>query len=334
MKKVYLILMIVGTLFACSKDDEPVKSSLASIDDFKIEFKDVDAKAVQTEGLGTENITVSVPFGTDLKAKVTVKVSEKATIVPVSGTEITFVDGKSQDFVVTAEDGTAKTYKVTVNVRGEVGSGTKLKKLMQDGGGIFPTVTYDFTYNDANLVSGYTETEGEKASVYVLKYDSKNQVIEKENTTDKVVVKYTYNDKGQIASGEEKKDGKLLFSYVYEYNDKGHLSKLTRKEEGKDDYVQSFEYKDGNVVKHKIVNDTYEATFDDKNNPFIGIFPSAYGKILVGNYRTISVNQNNFVTKTGADAALTYEYNKDNYPVSYSYTVFGFATIKVTFEYF
>ncbi len=335
MKKIYLILMVAVTLFACSKDEEPTKSSLASIDDLKIEFKDVDVKAVQMEGLGTENITVSVPFGTDLKAMVTVKVSEKATVVPASKTEVTFVDGKAQDFVVTAEDGTVKTYKVTVNVRGEVGSGTKLKKITKEDGLYGSTTTYDFTYNEANLVSGYTQTEPEKVTEYVFKYNAKNQITEKEDKTDNIVVYYTYNDKGQIVSAEEKKQRKLLFSYVYEYNENGLLSKLTRKQEGQNDYVQSFEYDGQNVVAHKIANDTYNATFDDKNNPFIGIFPNAYGKILAGNYRVISVNKNNFITKTGADEALVYEYNTDNYPVSYSYSIFnGFAAITVSFEYF
>ncbi len=333
MKKVYLILMIVGTLFACSKD-EPVKSSLASIDDFKIEFKDVDAKEVHMEGLGTENITVSVPFGADLKGKVTVIVSQKATVTPVSGTEVTFVDGVAQDFVVKAEDGTVKIYKVTVNVRGEVGSGTKLKKFKEDGGGVYPVVTYEFTYNEANLVSGYTRTESEEKE-YVFKYDAKNQIISKENAADKEVVTYSYNDEGQIASAEEKRDGELITSYMYEYDDKGHLVKLTATKDG-NDYIQEFEYKGNNVITHKIGKyQKYEATFDDKNNPFIGIFPSAYGKILAGNYANMSVNQNNIITRTGADEELKYEYNKDNYPVSYSYTIFaGSVSIVVTFEYF
>ncbi|MBS9767708.1 MAG: hypothetical protein KGV44_09250 [Flavobacteriaceae bacterium] len=334
MKKICLFLMIVGALFACSDDEEPRKSSLASIEDLKIEFKGIDAKAVQMDGVGTENITVSVPFGTDLKAVTTIKVSAKATVKPQSGTEITFVDGKPQKFVVTAEDNTVKEYTVTVNVRGEVGSGTKLKKVVKEDGLDGSTTTYAFTYNDADLVAGYTQTKGGKEKVFVLGYNEKNQIISKKNTTDKVEVTYAYNEKGQIISAEEKKEGKLEFSYVYEYNESGLLVKLTRKDKENDNYVQEFGYDGDNVVSHKIANDTYEATYDDKNNPFIGIYPNAYGKILAGNYKVISVNKNNFITKTGADAELVYEYNTDNFPVSYSYTVWGFATIKVTFEYF
>ncbi len=338
MKKIYLILglIVAGTFFSCSNDgDDPVvKSSLASISEFSIDFQGVKKGGVITEGLGTENITVSVPFGTNLTAKTNIKVSKGATVEPKSGTEVTFEDGKAKDFVVTAEDGTKKTYKVNVKVRPEVGSGTKLKKFTEENGLYGKTTTYEFSYNDSNLVSNYTETEGSKSKKYILKYNSKNQITEKENTTDKIVVSYVYDDKGLIVSAEEKKEGELLFSYVYEYNSDGDLSKLTRKQEGEDDYIQTFEYEEGNVVKHKIAKDVYSSTFDKKHNPFIGIFPKSYGKILVGNFKVMSVNKNNFITKTGADAELVYEYNTDDFPVNYSYTVFGFATIKVTFEYF
>lgn len=339
MKRIYAILTFVlalGTMVSCSKEEAP-KSSLNSITEFLISFDattGVTADDIQYQATGTE-INITVPYGTGLTGVTSaIKIPEKATILPASGTKINFEDGVAKQFVVTAEDGTQKTYNVTVTTRGEVGSGTKLKKLIEENGLYATTTTYDFTYNDANLVSKYNKTEGENVKEFVFKYNSKNQISEKENKTDNVVVTYAYNDQNQIISAEEKKEGELTFSYVYEYNNEGYMSKITRKQEGEDDFVQTFEYDGKNVTKHKIVNDTYVSTFDDKNNPFIGIFPNAYGKILAGNYRVISVNENNFITKTGADAELVYEYNTDNYPLSYSYVVFGFATIKVTFEYF
>ncbi len=324
MKKVYLILMVIGTLFACSKD-EPVKSSLASIDDFKIEFKDVDAKAVQTEGLGTENITVSVPFGTDLKAKVILKVSEKATVVPVSGTEITFVDGKSQDFVVTAEDGTAKTYKVTVNVSPEVGSGTKVKSISIDQG--WAVDKFEFTYNDkTNFVATYTSY----GTTDTYTYDTKNQITEKKN--DKIITTYKYEN-GLIVSAEEKnvEDSKLKKTYKYEYvNDK--LSKIeTTNVETKKTTVEKFEINDkDNTVTYTTGNEEYKNEFDDKKNPMKGIYPTAFSKISAGK-GFVSVNTNN-VLKSGI-VEYKYVYNKANYPESVSYEIWGMA-VKVEYKYF
>ncbi len=324
MKKVYLILMIVGTLFACSKDDEPTKSSLASIDDLKIEFKDVDAKAVQMEGLGTENITVSVPFGTDLKGKVTVKVSQKATVTPVSGTEVTFVDGKAQDFVVKAEDGTVKIYKVTVNVRGEVGSGTKVKSISIDQG--WAVDKFEFTYNDkTNFVTTYTSY----GTTDTYTYDAKNQITEKKN--DKTITTYKYKD-GLIVSAEEKnvKDSKLKYSYKYEYaNDK--LVKIERTDSENKTTVQKFKIDDkGNTVSYTTGTQEFENEFDAKKNPMKGIYPTAFSKISAGK-GLVSVNMNN-VIKSGI-VEYKYVYNKADYPESASYEIWGMA-VKVEYKYF
>ncbi len=318
--------MIVGALFACSDDEEPVrKSSLASIEDLKIDFKGIDAKEVQMNGVGTENITVSVPFGTDLKAVTTIKVSAKATIKPQSGTEITFVDGKPQKFVVTAEDNTVKEYTVTVNVRGEVGSGTKLKSITIDQG--WAKDVFAFTYNDeTNFVA--TSTAYEETFTYI--YDSKNQITEKKS--DKTITTYKYEN-GLIVSAEQKtvKDSKLSKTYKYEYTN-GNLSKVETTN-AKDNKVTIETYKvddKGNTVTYASGSEEYKNEFDDKKNPMKGIFPTAYSKIRVGK-GLASVNTNN-VSKSGI-LEYQYNYNKADYPESATFEMWG-AKMTVEYKYF
>ncbi len=327
MKKIYLLFVIIGTFFACSDNDEPAKLSLASIDNLEIAFEGIDAKEIQMEGLGTEDIKVSVPFGTNLKALTTIKVSAKATVEPQSGTEITFIDGTSQNFVVTAEDGTQKTYRVTVIIRGEVGSGTKLKSIIIDQG--WAKDVFAFTYNEeTNFVA--TATEYEETFTYV--YDSKNQITEKKS--DKTIITYKYED-GLIVSAEQKEveggDAKLKKSYKYEYAN-GNLSKVETTN-AKDNKVTIETYKvddKGNTIVYTSGSEEFKNEFDDKKNPMKGIFPAAYSKIRVGKGFQ-SVNTNN-VVKSGI-MEYKYVYNKSDYPESVSYEIWGMP-ITVEYKYF
>lgn len=335
MKKIYLFFYVCIAFFAitsCSdSNNEPVLSSLNSITSFKINFEGLYDKDI-TYNLGND-INISVPYKTSLSSLIpTIAISENATILPASGTAINFIDGKPVPFTVTAQDGTKKVYNVTITIRGEVGSGSRLKTYRRnDAWGTDATITY--TYSNANFVTEISTATGSETTVFNLIYDAKNQVIEYKSEDGKDSTIYTYNDKGQIESSEQTLDGTLTYATTYTYSDNGELisRKRINKTDNKEDEI-TYEYTNGNVTKEVRFNQPFEATYDDKNNPFKGIYPVAYAAINSG---IESVTQNNPVTMTGADGEITYTYNTDNYPLTSSYTYFdGLATIEKTFTYY
>ena len=337
MKKIFSILTLFVTLVAitsCSEDDNtPALSSLNSITSFKINFEGVNEDEI-TYDLGNE-ITVSVPFKTELKGlKPIIEVSENATVSPASGEAVDFEDGVAKPFVVTAEDETTKTYNVTINVRAEVGSGTQLKSVEKDDS-IFGVSTTTYEYTSSNFVSKYSFTEEGNTTEFVYLYDDKNQITELKNETDNLTTAYTYNADGQITGATTKKeDDTLVYTYTYTYNAEGQLEKTVRVDEqdaNQAETVYTFTYDNGNVIKETVGNEEYEATYDDKNNPFKGIYPAAYAAIQVG---IESVGMNNPNTGTFADAGtVAYTYNTDDYPLTLKYTYFGFANVTKTFTY-
>ena len=338
MKKFFSILTVFLTLavttVSCSSDDDaPIESSLATITDFSIAIDGVNADDIVYD-LGT-NIIITVPFGTSLTAVTpTITVSENATVSPVSGAAISFVDGEAKTFTVTAEDEvTTKEYTVTINVRGEVGSGSKLETyVLADLFGENSTTTY--TYNEANFVSEYTEEQDDfdtiTTTVYTLVYNDKNQVVEKTAADESTV--YTY-DNGQIVKGEYKSEDKLVYTYDYAYNANGDLTSEKRTNHTDEDAITEvlFTIVDGNVTLETRFGDDYTAAYDASNNPFKGLYPAAFAAINVG---IATVNTNNPISGTLADDVVTYEYNTENYPTKASYTYFGgFATVEKTFTY-
>lgn len=344
MKRMYQLLFLFiafATITSCTKEDEkpPTKSSLNSIESFKITFEGLkDADVIQKkEG---NNISFSVPYKTNIKGlKPVITISDKATISPKSGEAVDFVDGVAKSFTVTAEDGAKKVYKVTITVRGEVGSGSKLKTFRSNfswGEDILTT----YKYSSSNFIEEYSVKVGKKVTVYKVVYNPKNQVVEKKSEANKESTSYKYNEKNQIVSASYKKEGKLKFSYTYTYNNAGELIKELRideqeKDEKKKKAVKEYKYKNGNVVFENIYNQEYKATYDDKNNPFIGIYPKAYAAIMVGIYGDEKTNKNNPITMTGADDKIKYTYNKDGYPLTASYTSYGgAANMQKTFTYY
>ena len=341
MKKTFSIIFafIAIALTSCSSDDDNAvqPSSLAEITDFSLTFNNVNESDINYD-LGT-NITVSVPFGTSLEDIIpNIAISEGATITPASGEQLDFVDGEAKTFTVTAEDGSVKEYTVTVNVRGEVGSGTKLKTYtrIEDYDVYALEETSSYTYDDASgFVSSYFD--GFDMVDYTLIYDDKNQVTER--THDAGRTEYTYED-GKITKAEEFEDDALKYVFTYSYNEKGLLAREERTnhqlEEPTVDDIRTFTYdNNGNVIK--FVRGTsqstiVEATYDEKNNPFKGIFPAAYAAI---NVSIDEVNTNNPVTRDEADAEIAYEYNEDDYPVSASYVYKEMvANVNKTFTYY
>lgn len=342
MKRIFstlcLFIAVAVSTVSCSSDSESA-SSLASINDFKIAIDKVDAAAI-TYNLGTA-ITVSVPYGTSLTAVVpTIAVSEKATISPASGTKVSFVQGEAKTFTVTAEDGTTKVYTVTINVRPEVGSGSKLKAYkLEDAWGENSITTYT-KYSTANFVTEFTKVVDDFGDImtntYTLLYNDKNEVIEKKSETAKESTVYTYNSAGQITTAVYKKNSVLIYTYAYVYNEAGNLSSEKRTDHTKKDEVSEVKFTivNGNVTEQQIGAEVFVAAYDSKNNPFKGIFPAAYAAINAG---IQGVNTNNPLTGTLADSGteVKYQYNTDNYPLSASYTYFdGLATVLKTYTYY
>ncbi|GGF72279.1 hypothetical protein GCM10011397_13930 [Wenyingzhuangia marina] len=332
-----MFIAVAITTISCSSDDEVIPpSTLATITDFTLSIDGLSADDIVYD-LGT-NITVAVPYGTSLIGVVpNITLSNGATISPASGEEITFVDGEPTTFTVTAEDGTTtKEYTVTVNVSNvdTTSSGTKLKTYeIADLYGENSITTY--IYNDFNLVSEYTKKQDDwgdiTTTVYTLVYNDNNQVIEKKSTTQSTI--YTYeNDK--IIKAVYKVDDVLTYTYDYSYNEAGDLTKEKRTDHTDEDSVTEvlFTLVDGNVTVENRFGSDYTASYDDKNNPFKGMYPAAYAAINVG---IQSVSTNNPVSGTLADDTVTYVYNSDSYPLGASYTYFeGAATVKKTYTYY
>ena len=339
MRKIYsiLCLFIAVATVSCSSDDDDILSTLNNINTFQINFENLSADDVIYD-LGN-NITVSVPFGTNLNDLVaTIGVSESATILPASGEAVTYTDGEPKVFTVTAQDGvTTKQYTVTINVRGEVGSGSRLKTYtLADAWGENSVTTY--TYAETNFVNSFTKEEDDWGTListtYTLVYNDKNQVIEKKAEANKESTVYEYNTNGQIVKGILKVDNLLTYTYNYTYNVAGDLISEKRTDHTDSDAVTEILYtiENGNVLIENKYGDDYVATYDTKNNPFKGIYPAAYAAISVG---IQSVNTNNPITGTIADAAITYEYNASNYPLKSTYTYFeGLAEVVKTFTYY
>lgn len=341
MKRIFSILSVflavaITTVSCSSSDDSPTLSSLATITDFTVAIDGVSADDI-TYDLGT-NITVSVPFGTSLTAVVpTISVSENATVSPVSGSEVTFVDGEAKTFTVTAENGdVTKDYTVTINVKGEVGSGSRLETyVLADLYGENSTSTY--AYNEANFVSQISKEVNDwgeiSTTVFTLVYDDKNQVVEKKVEASNESTIYTYED-GKITKADYTVDGTSTYTYEYAYNESGDLTTEKRTDHTDEDAVTEvmFTITDGNVTVENRFGDDYVATYDANNNPFKGMYPAAYAAINVG---IQAVNTNNPIEGTFADGTVTYEYNTDNYPLSASYTYFdGLATVDKSFTYY
>lgn len=336
MKKVFpfLSLIIALVIVSCSSDDSDkvVQSSLNSITSFKINFEGLSEDDVIYD-LGN-NITISVPFKTDITGLVpNITISEKATISPASGQPVNFVDGEAMPFTVTAENGDEKVYNVTINIRGEVGSGSQIKTyhFKDDYSESLTTYAYD---DVSNFIKSYAIEEGGATTTYTLVYDDKNQVIEVKTDVKNTI--YTYNDAGLIVSAIEKEDGKEIYTYTYTYDADNRLEKKERVNKENDKVTNtSYTYnEEGNVKSQTIGTGTLENTYDDKNNPFKGVYPSAFAKINVGTGLD-GVNINNPAQGSfSSDTPVTYTYNTDNYPVTASYVVFGFINTDITYTYF
>jgi len=336
MKKVFpfLSLIIALVMVSCSSDDSDkiVQSSLNSITSFNIDFEGLTEDDVVYD-LGN-NITISVPFKTNISGLVpNITISEKATISPAPGQPVNFVDGEAMPFTVTAENGDEKVYNVTINIRGEVGSGSQIKTyhFKDDYSESITTYTYD---ENSNFINSYVVEEGGVTRTYTIVYNNKNQVIEVKSDTKSTV--YTYNDTDLIVSAVEKEDGIEVYTYTYTYDTENRLEKKERlnKENGRVANTSYIYNEEGNVKTETVGTEALENTYDEKNNPFKGVYPTAFAKINVGTGLD-GVNINNPTQGSfSSDTPVTYVYNTDGYPLTASYVVFGFINTSITYTYY
>lgn len=129
MKKLKNYILLLSFIFllilaSCSKDDPtasptptptPTGTKSTAKDITKFSFAALSPVVDATIDATTKAITSTVPSTTDLTKLVpTITLSDKATVSPVSGVAQDF--SKEVAYTVTAEDGTAKTYSITVTV--------------------------------------------------------------------------------------------------------------------------------------------------------------------------------------------------------------------------
>lgn len=332
----FTLIAFALTALSCSSDDDIIhQSNLAEITNFSLAVEGLSDDAIDYH-LRTNSI-ISVPFGTSLTGVVpTIVVSENATISPASGEPLDFQDGETKSFIVTAEDGSTKEFTFTINQRNEIGSGSRLKTYeIADLYGENAISTY--TYNESNFVKDITKETNDWGQITTsrttFEYDSKNQIIAKNIAATNEKTVYTY-DEDIIVKAAYNVDGTLTYTYEYTYNDAGDLSAKKRINHSDNNSINEtkFVIENGNVIEEMKFGDIYVATYDNKNNPFIGMFPTAYAAIST---EIQFVNTNNPIAGTMADNDITYEYNEDNYPISSSYTYFdNLATVDKTFTYF
>lgn len=155
-KTLFVALAALMLLASCGKE-----SSEKKILSFKFAAPAVEATISEE----AHTIVAVVPTGTNVTGLVPIiTVSEKATVVPASGTVVDFTN--PVDFTVTAEDGSSVVYKATVTVDPNGGGGG-------GGGGVDPNdpttwsgaISENTTWKDLGLdvdyvIDGYTWIEG------------------------------------------------------------------------------------------------------------------------------------------------------------------------------
>ena len=113
LKTLCLVLTAIVLLTGCKKE-----SSEKKILSFSFASPAVEATIAED----AKTIVAVVPFGTNVQALVPIiTVSDKATVVPASGTPVDFTN--PVNFTVTAEDGSTVVYKATVTVDANGGGG-------------------------------------------------------------------------------------------------------------------------------------------------------------------------------------------------------------------
>jgi len=112
-KLLAITVMALAVFTACEKEDEVIKSSEKQMKEFFIvsDSKKIEGTIHQESSI----IDVEVPYSTDVSSLITeLVISDKATVKPNSGVVQDFTSPVT--YMVSAEDGSTATYKVSVTV--------------------------------------------------------------------------------------------------------------------------------------------------------------------------------------------------------------------------
>ncbi len=148
------------------------------------------------------------------------------------------------------------------------------KRTSGDGMSVIMEYKYsDYTFDEnTHLVNSYIEINttytDEKAKNYKLKYDEKNNIIEKGDQFE--TYSYLYNEDNTVQK-ETHKMGNFtyIYDYSYEKDDNGHIIKKTKKDENGKNTVYTYEYGNNDKVSREIVTDDtqkWDYTFEYNND--------------------------------------------------------------------
>jgi hypothetical protein len=186
-QKTYTVTAEDGT----TKKDYTVKVTVA-----KNTAKDIKSftLAGKTGTISGTNITVTVPYGTTANSlKPAITLSPEAKVSPASGAAQKFTHNSAVDYTVTAQDGTTKTYKVTVTETLEGAISIQRLELNRLG-----DKTYFYPFNPSttgvafNLDSAYKPIYVGSMSIYyslpagVTGSPASGSVVVRSSTTDAV----------------------------------------------------------------------------------------------------------------------------------------------------
>jgi len=183
--------MAVFAFSACSDDDDDItKSSEKQIIEFSV--NGTNAEIDQTN----KKITLTLPAGTEItKLKPQVKISDKASVNPISEAETDFTNAVT--YTVTAEDGSAQDYVVAINVQEPEAAPFLISKIKVTTEGESGYI--EFSYNEDNTLAKYTVKNDESVEYmsFVFSYDASKKLTEVKIYEEKALYEtYTYQYPG------------------------------------------------------------------------------------------------------------------------------------------
>jgi len=335
--KFTLAVLVVVFSFSCSSDDDDTtKSNEKQILEFSINNNK--AEIDQTN----KTIELVLTEGTNLaKLKPEIKISDKASVNPASGTEMDFTNPVK--YTVSAEDGSKQEYTVTVTtitaIKRELHLVTKIIEIENDR----DIVVEEFTYDEKNRLNRHTyiDTEYNSQTVTEFTYNSNNElskftVLFQEGS----IREYNINYKDSKTIEVSYDDGNTTAKDIYKVNDKGLLEQFTENPDGGDGTWLKFEYDTkGNIVKitdeegiYTIYGyDNYNSIFKDIKLPQWICYYTLEAPKTQNNIITIEHYDPDGSLQDGTQTN-EYLYNEKGYPVSFLYE-YGPNKINYKIEY-
>ncbi len=168
------ILILTIACFSCTESEIMSKYHFNDVQEFRVQ---VEGQTIYAD-INENDITINWPQSIKKPETITptIIVSDKAHVVPASRTEITFKDKVA--FVVTAEDGTAKTYNLKIET---LHPNLKIEEAETQ-------ITANYTYSYTILGEGFSKNPAENKA-FLVSHDGTETPI-------KVTEVQTRNDNG------------------------------------------------------------------------------------------------------------------------------------------